>query len=329
MEGQCHLLAYPTFIPTTLTGSYVGVRAGGMVQWDDQSPFLPLGEDSLYANGTGALDFSRSLLSDHLAILGSLTGNIGTGLNVSTLLGAGSNLDGGLDLGFILSQRVVGAGRVALTGRVMERYGTSLLAERAFLELQQYPMEQTAQDAAGMAGAASKRIAVGYYQNGVRLDGSWLWVALPYLSFQGVVGVERVRRYYRNTRALADAAVIRRWVLPRLGVAAEFDVSWFRSANGEGFPPAVLLEYQLSPTQLQIGTMDPATTGPAQKRRMVEHVAALGLHYSDITHPNIDAALTVFGHLNAPFDTSSSTSRGGSSPTWRGFGGQVSARYIW
>jgi hypothetical protein len=327
-QPGCHLLVFPLFIPTTLPVSYAGVRVGGAYQWASHSPFLPIGGNFQRGIGSGAVDFSKALVPNRFALVGSLSGDVATGANAGTLLGDGARLGGGLDIGFLIGHEVLSSGRVAISARAMERYGLSLLPVRAFAVVQANPLEQTVQDAAGVVGEAASRIAVPYRETGNRADGMWMWAAKSYLSFQGVVGVERTHRYYRNNYDLASAPDVKRLVLPRLGLATEFDVS-AKNCVDNCIPLAFIFEYELSPTRMSTGTLAPSRTGPPVKRRVVEHVLALGFHYASDRHPDIDAGLTAYWHLNVPPEYALTSGAGLAQPKATEIGTQVAARYIW
>jgi hypothetical protein len=326
-ETYVHLLTFPAFLPTALPTTYVGARVGGEYQTAPFSSYLPIGGKYQRAIGNGAIDFSLALIRDRIALFGSLAGDIATGANPSTILGQGAALGGGLDIGFLIGTRVLDAGRIALSARAMERHGLSLLVERGFTAIRQNPIHQTVENAARLVGDASGKIAVIYHETGNRIDGTWIWAASHSISFYGLIGLERTYGYYRND-VLANAPEMRKLVLPRLGAAFQYNLST-KECSKDCWPWALLLEYELSPTRLWIGTLDPRETGPAVHKRIVEHIIAAGLHYASYRYPDFDVGLTFYSHLNIPLDYSLATGAPQTVLKAWALGGQIMARYCW
>jgi hypothetical protein len=262
---HCHMLSFPAFVPSALMASYVGVRIGGGFQSASFQPFSTIDGSYTRALGSGALELSKEVIAERVAVLGSLSGGVATGANAGTLLGGGASLGGGVDVGLAVGRPVGGAGQIALIGRVTQRNGTTLVVERALTALPQNPINQKVVDVAGFLGTAAGRIAVPYRESGQRLDAAWALAATPLVSVQLAIGIEHRYRYYRSDDPSA-AGNLREIAAPRFGVAVGVDLS-SNLCGSRCVPLAFLLEYQLSPACITRAIGTPTST-PRSRRTL-------------------------------------------------------------
>jgi hypothetical protein len=324
---HCHMLSFPAFVPSALMASYVGVRIGGGFQSASFQPFSTIDGSYTRALGSGALELSKEVIAERVAVLGSLSGGVATGANAGTLLGGGASLGGGVDVGLAVGRPIGGAGQIALIGRVTQRNGTTLVVERALTALPQNPINQKVVDVAGFLGTAAGRIAVPYRESGQRLDAAWALAATPLVSVQLAIGIEHRYRYYRSDDPSA-AGNLREIAAPRFGVAVGVDLS-SNLCGSRCVPLAFLLEYQLSPTHQWVEVLQPGRGREDVYSRFVDHVAALGMHYASDRHADLDASITAYAHLNVPPELALDPGTGLVPPRTREFGAQAMARYLW
>ena len=277
--------------------------------------------------GEGAFELSKEVVANRVAVIGKLFGSLGTGANPGTLLGSGSTLGGGADIGIAVAFPLEGAGQAALIGRVIQRNGTSLVVERALTALPENPINQKVVDVAEFLGSAAGKIAVPYRESGARLDVAWAYITMSGLSVQAAIGAEHRHRYYRST---VPSAVFnyRQTIVPRFGLALGLDGSSPKCGD-HCVPIALLLEYELSPTHLWVSVPGPEGTLGTAYSRFVDHVAAIGLHYASDRHADLDAALTAYMRFNAPPELTLDVGSGLVPPRTMEIGGQAMARYFW
>jgi hypothetical protein len=322
-RSSCHVLAYTFFVPSTLSPSYVGVRVGGAYQSSSSSPFPTLGGNFQRVIGLGAIELSKELWLDRVSLFGSLIGALGTGTNGSSIIGTDTEAGGGVDIGFVANLLLRKSTRIAFVDRAMRRYGYSVLLERAADAVPIVPNLANLSPLFSSIGPAANKLPVPFIESGNRADIAWLWVATPWLSYQGAIGAEFTHRYYRND-PLSYAPDIHRVVGPRLGTAVEVDLSTQNCLQG-CIPLAVVLEHQMSPTRLQLDTLERLRSPP--RARFVDQVLALGFHYTSDRHSDFDAGLTGYLHWNVPQPLAMTVNP--SPPLATEYGAQVMARYCW
>lgn len=331
-EEDCQLLAFPFLLSPAIVGSHVGVRVGASLDSAAWHPFTAIDGDYQRATTFGGIDVSKELLPGNLALLGGISGSIGTGVNGGTLIGGGAETGGGVDVGIIVGTPLAGVWRIAWSIRAIQRNGESFVVDRAVGGINQDPSNQDLVNGAKILGDAAGRITVPYRQVGLRFDAAAVGAVSAHWSLHGEFGFEHEHRYYRSAN-ISEAFDIDEMIAPRLGIGIGYDFGWMRCPGGRHcFPLALLLEYQASAAWVRVETVEQALSSDnveSPRRRVVEHALALGFHYSSPSDPKLDVALTPFIRFHVAPELDSAAGAGPAVPPLTEYGGQTMARYFW
>lgn len=331
--GGQHLVVYPALFPSALALTYGGIRIGAVSQSENYRPFATTADTFDQVSATAAFDVEK-LIAKNLAVVASAVGNMSTGVTVGTLVANGATVGGGFDVGLQGGCAPRSWLRFGIVGTVGQRFGESLLFERAVPAIDVNIVSESAKDAATTIGEVAGNIPVPYVDAIEHLDVTGLFVPLKWLSIQADIGFEHQHRYYR-TSASSTVGVLGgddvEQAALHFGAAAEVDfdsISPKTSRNGGHVPLALVVEYAWSPNRVAYSTVADAANHPTLTLWGYSDAFAASVHYASAASPDLDAALTfLYGWSELPSE--SAVLQAGTPDAAHSLGGQIMARYLW
>jgi hypothetical protein len=336
-----HRFPIAVFVPSVLSSSYIGVRAGleyHQVPGFAQLPALTLSGtkpqpvDLRTVNVAETIDFALRL-HDYVAIYGDAYGRARLGANINTLLGTGADYTYGGDLGAILKFFSVGGFQIGARAQIGYYTGQSAgilalfqdlsaIASDAISRVQQNPTldinRALAQLNASFRNATADLVTP---FDGVAY-GAWINAALglgPFVGIQGSGGFAVDTATYQPTRfdpQLGQPQTRRtemHTVRPLFGLALDVDVSPI------GIPLAAMLEYRISPVHVT------RTDGAIRSdESSLEQLVALGVYYSG--RSDLQLGLTVYTLFGQPPALGANAQPSGEP---QDLGAQFVFRYFW